>query len=66
MTVILDQKQIENAIGEITSRIVAELPSGTAVAAIGIRSRGEILAQRLAAELAEKLDREVPCGILQA
>lgn len=64
MTVILNQKQIGMAIDEITDRIVADLPAQTDIAAVGIRSRGEILAQRLAANVAGRLGKEVPCGTL--
>jgi pyrimidine operon attenuation protein/uracil phosphoribosyltransferase len=34
------------------------------IAVIGIRSRGEILAQRLSSRLSRKLGKEVPCGTL--
>ncbi len=64
MAVILDRKQIDKAVSEVTDRIVADLPADAGVAAIGIRSRGEILAQRLAANLAGRLGQEVPCGTL--
>jgi pyrimidine operon attenuation protein/uracil phosphoribosyltransferase len=34
------------------------------IASIGIRSRGEILAQRLSGRLSQKLGKDVPCGTL--
>lgn len=64
MTTILDRKQISRAIAEIAGKIVKDLPSGASVAAVGIRSRGEIIAQRLAEKLSELLNSDVPCGTL--
>lgn len=48
----------------MVKRIVSETPAGQDLAVIGIRSRGEILAQRLSAMLSESLDKDVPCGTL--
>ncbi|MFA5554361.1 MAG: bifunctional pyr operon transcriptional regulator/uracil phosphoribosyltransferase PyrR [Phycisphaerae bacterium] len=64
MTVILNAKQINKTIGVIAERIIADLPPDSQIAAVGIRSRGEILAQRLAAKLEELSGREIPCGTL--
>jgi pyrimidine operon attenuation protein/uracil phosphoribosyltransferase len=64
MTTILDREQISCALAEIAGRIVEDLPSGASVAAVGIRSRGEILAQRLAEKLSELLGADIPCGTL--
>jgi pyrimidine operon attenuation protein/uracil phosphoribosyltransferase len=64
MKVILDSKQIESTIEALASRIISDVPAGLDVAAIGVRSRGEILAQRLSRLLATKLGRDVPCGTL--
>ena len=47
MKVILDSKQIEKILKDLAGRIVTETPRQADIAAIGIRSRGEILAQRL-------------------
>ena len=64
MKVILDSQQINRILDDLAARIVAENPGQVDIAAIGILSRGEILAQRLSALLAKKLDRDIPCGTL--
>jgi len=64
MKVILDSTQIGQVIEDLGGRIVADLGPQQEVATIGIRSRGEILAQRLSARLSEAFGKEVPCGTL--
>jgi len=64
MKVILNSEQIEQILNDLTSRIISETPTELDIAAIGIRSRGETLAQRLSSRLSEKLGRDVPCGTL--
>ncbi len=64
MKVILDSKQIDKTLGTLAGRIVAEIPRELDIAVIGIRSRGEILAQRLSSKLSTMLGRDVPCGTL--
>ena len=64
MKVILNSEQIKEAIKNLTDRIVSETPSEQGITIIGIRSRGEILAQRLSVQLSEKLDKTVPLGTL--
>jgi len=64
MTVVMDEKQIATSLVDLTRRIAAALPDDTDVATIGIRSRGEILAQRLAGSLSQELGTSVPCGTL--
>ena len=64
MKVILNSKQIEKILNDLTSHIVSDIPSGVDIAVIGIRSRGEILAQRLSGRLSKKLSKDVPCGTL--
>jgi len=64
MRVILNSKQIERILEDWTSRVVSETGDELDIAVIGIRSRGEILAQRLSRQLSKKLDKEVPCGTL--
>jgi pyrimidine operon attenuation protein/uracil phosphoribosyltransferase len=64
MKVILNSEQIEQILQDLTSRIISETPPRLDVAVIGIRSRGEILAQRLSSRLSKELGRDVPCGTL--
>jgi len=64
MQVILDSLQIEQVIDELAARIVSDLGPEAPLAAIGIRSRGEVLAQRLSQRLSKQLGRDVPCGTL--
>jgi pyrimidine operon attenuation protein / uracil phosphoribosyltransferase len=64
MKVLLNAKQIDTILNKLTSRIVADIPEGVEIAVIGLRSRGEIVAQRLAARLTEKMGVDIPCGTL--
>ncbi len=64
MTTILDREQISRAIDDIAEHVVKDLSPDDSVAAVGIRSRGEIIAQRLAEKLSDMLKKEVPCGTL--
>ncbi len=64
MKVILNSEQIEQILEGLASRIVSETPPQLEIAVIGIRSRGEILAQRLSSRLSKELGRDVPCGTL--
>ena len=64
MKVILNSEQIEQILEDLTGRIISETPPRLEIAVIGIRSRGEILAQRLSSRLSKELGRDVPCGTL--
>lgn len=64
MKIVLNSEQIEQILRDLTSRIFSETPSEFDIAVIGIRSRGEVLAERLSSKLSQKLGREVPCGTL--
>ena len=64
MKVILNSEQIERILDEQARSIISETPPKVEIAVIGIRSRGEILAQRLAGKLSKKLKKETPCGAL--
>jgi pyrimidine operon attenuation protein/uracil phosphoribosyltransferase len=64
MKVILDSRQIEQILGDLTKDIITDTPSDLDIAVIGIRSRGEILAQRLSGRLSENLGKDVLCGTL--
>lgn len=64
MKVILNSKQIEQILVDLASRIISENPPQPDIAVIGVRSRGEILAQRLSKLLSQQLGKEIPCGTL--
>jgi len=64
MKVILNSGEIERIIEDLCRRIVGDISGDVEIAVIGIRSRGEVLAQRLSNRLSEKLGRDVPCGTL--
>jgi pyrimidine operon attenuation protein/uracil phosphoribosyltransferase len=64
MKVILNSEQIERILKDLAGRIIADTPNELDIVAIGIRSRGEILAQRLSGQLSHQLGKKVPCGTL--
>ena len=64
MEILLNADQIKAALSVLASRIVEATPEGTDIAVIGIKSRGEILGERLCRLLSDKLGREIPCGEL--
>jgi len=64
MKIILDSMQINKILEDLTSKIASDLDIQQEAAVIGIRSRGEILAQRLSVRLSKALGKDVPCGTL--
>jgi pyrimidine operon attenuation protein/uracil phosphoribosyltransferase len=64
MKTILNAKQINETITALVRRIADEDRSDAELAIVGIRSRGEVLAQRLAAELSRACGRTILCGAL--
>lgn len=64
MKVILNAEQIESRLRDLAQEIAAGTPTEDNLAVIGVRSRGEILAQRLAAYLSQELGEPVACGTL--
>lgn len=64
MKIILESEQIREILEDLADRIIRENSGESNLAVIGIRSRGEILAQRLSKRLSEKLNKEIPCGTL--
>jgi pyrimidine operon attenuation protein/uracil phosphoribosyltransferase len=64
MKVILNSEQIEQILKDLAARIISRTPGELDIATIGIRSRGEILAQRLSSRLSQELNRDVPYGTL--
>jgi pyrimidine operon attenuation protein/uracil phosphoribosyltransferase len=64
MKKLLNSDQISEVLDDLASQIVSGAGIGSDIAVIGIRSRGEILGQRLAERLSKALGKEVPCGVL--
>ena len=64
MKVILDSGQVNASITKLADSIASLAGAETKIAIIGVRSRGEVLAQRLTKSLSEKLNAAIPCGTL--
>ncbi len=64
MKVLLDAGQIDRTIDHLADGIVERTSPDNEPAIIGIRSRGEILAERLANRLSQRLGRAISCGTL--
>ncbi len=64
MKVILNSEQIKQILDDLAARIVSDASECLDIAVIGIRSRGEIIAQRLSTQLSKQLGKDVPCGTL--
>jgi pyrimidine operon attenuation protein/uracil phosphoribosyltransferase len=64
MKVILDAGQIDRTIEHLVDKIAEQTAPDNEAAIIGVRSRGEILAERLADRLSRKLGRPIPRGTL--
>ncbi|MCK4885788.1 MAG: bifunctional pyr operon transcriptional regulator/uracil phosphoribosyltransferase PyrR, partial [Planctomycetes bacterium] len=63
-TVILKPEQIRQILIDLAGVIVSEIPKNVEIAVIGVRSRGEIIAQRLSKLISEKAGKQVECGTL--
>jgi len=63
MKALINTRQIQTILQELAQRIAQDNASSE-IAVIGIRSRGEILAQRLSNGLSRRLRKQVPCGTL--
>jgi pyrimidine operon attenuation protein/uracil phosphoribosyltransferase len=64
MKVILDAGQIDRTLSDLADAIAAGTPHEDELAVVGVRSRGEVLAQRLANRLSQSQGRSIPCGTL--
>jgi pyrimidine operon attenuation protein/uracil phosphoribosyltransferase len=64
MKVILNAEQIAGLIGKLADSIVSQALPDVDIGVIGVRSRGEVLAQRLSRRLSDRLGRDVCCGTL--
>ena len=64
MKTILNAEQISDALDQLTESIASKTPENADIAVVGIRSRGEILAQRLVVRLSDKMGKKIPRGVL--
>ena len=64
MSILLDATQIEEILSSLAKKIISATPSDSDIVVIGIRNRGELLAQRLTGRISEILEREIPRGTL--
>lgn len=64
MKTLLNAEQITTTVDYLFHRIAGDLEPESNVAIIGLRSRGEVLAQRLGRKLEEKFGRTIPNGTL--
>ncbi len=64
MKVILNAEQIDSKLRDLAGEIATGTPAEDNPAVIGVRSRGEILAQRLAVYLSQESGRPIACGTL--
>lgn len=64
METLLDTKQLNQTISQISGQIKSDISRDTDIAVIGIRSRGEILARRLQKTLDEHFSGQILSGTL--
>ncbi len=64
MDVILDSQAIEHALDKLAEGIAKDTAEGQDIAVVGVRSRGEVISQRLGQRLGRLLGKEVPVGTL--
>ncbi len=64
MEELLNQEQVQKALDDLYKAVASHLPPDAPLAIIGIRTRGEVLAQRLFERLAKKLGKNIERGVL--
>ena len=64
MKTLLNKEQINHTLNKLFDEIVSDINPESDLAVIGLRSRGEILANRLTQKLEERLGRAIPNGTL--
>lgn len=64
MKTLLNAEQITATVDRLFETIVSDVKPELDLAIIGLRSRGEILAQRLGCKLQQRLGRDIPSGTL--
>lgn len=64
MRILMDERGIRAALDHIENQIAAAASQGAQVALIGIRSRGDVLARRIADDLARRGEKPIDLGTL--
>jgi len=64
MQVLLDKKERDRLMSELAERVAQSVRRESSLALVGIRSRGEILAQRMHELLEKILNRPIDLGVL--
>lgn len=64
MKKLMDAEQLDAALDRLFQVVVAALPETGRIAIVGIRTRGEIIAERLLERLRLQSDREIDRGVL--
>jgi pyrimidine operon attenuation protein/uracil phosphoribosyltransferase len=64
MKTLLNAEQIEQTLNGLADAILSDTPDDSDLAVVGIRSRGEVIAQRLAQRIARQSKNAVLCGTL--
>lgn len=64
MDVILNAEQVADAISKLTGLVAEDTAADVDIVVIGIKSRGEVIAQRLCEQLSQKLSKSIDCGSL--
>ena len=64
MEVLLSSDKIADCTAALVDEIISQTAGTDKIAIIGVRSRGEVLAKRIADLLSKQLKAKVPCGTL--
>lgn len=64
MSIILNAEQINNILKDLAEQILSDAPETEDLAIVGIRSRGEILGDRLCDLISHKAGKDILCGTL--
>jgi len=62
--IILNESQIAEQIDDLVEQIIRDVPEQVVPALVGIRTRGQTIAERLQSKLAQRYDEPIECGTL--
>jgi len=62
--ILLNESQIAEHINDLVEQIVGDIPAGVRPALVGIRTRGQTIAERLQSKLAQHYPEPIECGTL--